>query len=175
MSRRMNILDNNQLTSEISDIIGLVQNLTLICFENNTLKGLVPQSLNNLINVADLILCNNKLEGPLPNLTGMNSMKYLDLSINAFDSTDFTQWLLTMKNSKTLWMQEENLYGQIPAGFFSLPSLQYVFLSPLSMVSVLAKSFPCAVKLSLKDLKALESKSLELSAEGEGEKEEYWK
>ncbi|XLU98450.1 hypothetical protein S245_012790, partial [Arachis hypogaea] len=48
------------------------------------------------------IFCNNKLEGPLPNITGTSSLKYLDLSSDAFDSTDFSQWLLTMKNLTTL-------------------------------------------------------------------------
>ncbi|XP_015959173.1 leucine-rich repeat receptor protein kinase HPCA1 [Arachis duranensis] len=146
------LLDNNQLTGEIPDTIGLVQNLTLIRFENNTLSGLVPQSLNNLTNVADLILCNNKLEGPLPNLTGMSSLKYLDLSSNAFDSTDFPQWLLTMKNLTTLRMQEANLSGQIPAGFFSLPSLQYVVLSENQLNGTLNLGPNYSKKLQLIDL-----------------------
>ncbi|XP_057753391.1 probable leucine-rich repeat receptor-like protein kinase At5g49770 [Arachis stenosperma] len=146
------LLDSNQLTGEIPDTIGLVQNLTLICFENNTLRGLVPQSLNNLTNVADLILCNNKLEGPLPNLTGMSSLKYLDLSSNAFDSTDFPQWLLTMKNLTTLRMQEANPSGRIPDGFFSLPSLQYVVLNENQLNGTLNLGPNYSKKLQLIDL-----------------------
>ncbi|MED6198919.1 hypothetical protein PIB30_071213 [Stylosanthes scabra] len=127
------ILDNNQLTGEILDWIGLVHNLTLIRFENNTLRGFVPQSLNNLTNVADLILSNNKLEGPLPNLTGLNSLKYLR-------------------------MQNSSLSGQIPADFFSLPSLQDMVLNDNELNGTLNLGPNYSKNLQLNDL---ESNSVE--------------
>ncbi|XP_020976785.1 probable leucine-rich repeat receptor-like protein kinase At5g49770 [Arachis ipaensis] len=96
------ILDNNRLTGEIPDTIGIVQNLTLMIF------------------------CNNKLEGPLPNITGMSSLKYLDLSNNAFVSTDFFTMAFDYEEFNNI---EANLSGQIPADFFSLPSLQHMVLS----------------------------------------------
>ncbi|QHO07321.1 putative leucine-rich repeat receptor-like protein kinase [Arachis hypogaea] len=108
------ILDNNRLTGEIPDTIGIVQNLTLMIF------------------------CNNKLEGPLPNITGMSSLKYLDLSNNAFVSTDFFTMAFDYEEFNNIFlslfygrrMQEANLSGQIPADFFSLPSLQHMVLKP---------------------------------------------
>ncbi|KAJ6395001.1 hypothetical protein OIU77_024085 [Salix suchowensis] len=77
-------MHDNHLTGSIPSTLGLVKSLQAVRFEGNSLTGPVPSNLNNLTNVTTLILSNNKLTGPVPNLTGMASLKYLDLSNNSF-------------------------------------------------------------------------------------------
>ncbi|XP_068496168.1 leucine-rich repeat receptor protein kinase HPCA1-like isoform X2 [Phaseolus vulgaris] len=122
------IFGSNQLVGSIPETLGLVTSLTLVRFENNSLDGYVPLSLNNLINVTDLLLSNNKLHGALPNLTGMNSLKYLDLSNNGFDKSSFPLWLSNLKNLTTLQMGNLYLDGTIPNLLFSIANLQNVVL-----------------------------------------------
>ncbi|KAK7331220.1 hypothetical protein VNO77_25438 [Canavalia gladiata] len=122
------IFESNLLVGSIPETIGLVKSLTLVRFENNLLDGYVPQSLNNLTNVTDLLLSNNKLHGPMPNLTGMIFLKYLGLSNNSFDKSDFPPWISNLKNLTTLQMESVSLSGKIPAPLFSLACLQNVVL-----------------------------------------------
>ncbi|KAK7412783.1 hypothetical protein VNO78_04404 [Psophocarpus tetragonolobus] len=122
------IFDSNKLVGSIPGTIGLVKSLTAVRFENNSLDGNVPQTFNNLIHVTDLLLSNNKLQGPLPNLTGMSSLQYLDLSNNSFDESSFPLWLSNLKNLTTLQMESVNLNGNIPISLFSLAYLQNVVL-----------------------------------------------
>ncbi|KAE8689518.1 Leucine-rich repeat protein kinase family protein, putative isoform 2 [Hibiscus syriacus] len=72
-------------------------------FDSNSLSGKLPSNLNNLTNVHELFLSNNRLIGPLPNLTGMSTLS-------------------------TLMMEDIKLQGQVPATFFELPHLQAVVL-----------------------------------------------
>ncbi|KAL2997026.1 hypothetical protein AAZX31_09G019000 [Glycine max] len=123
------IFYSNKLVGSIPETLGLVKSLTLVRFENNSLNGYVPQTLSNLTNVTDLLLSNNKLQGALPNLTGMNSLKYLDLSNNSFDKSDFPLWLSNLKNLTTLQMESVDLNGNIPVNLFSLAYLQNVVLN----------------------------------------------
>ncbi|KAJ6389597.1 hypothetical protein OIU77_027840 [Salix suchowensis] len=75
-----------------------------------------------------MFLSNNDLHGPLPNLTGMNVLTYLDMSNNSFDDTEFPPWLSNLQSLTTLVMENTHLQGQIPADFFSLSNLQTVDL-----------------------------------------------
>ncbi|RDX94881.1 putative leucine-rich repeat receptor-like protein kinase, partial [Mucuna pruriens] len=100
--------------------LDMLHNTQHLRFENNSLDGYVPQSLNNLTNVTDLLLSQNKLQGALPNLAGMNSLVYLDLSNNSFDEPSFPLWLSNMENLTTLQMENVNLNGKIPVSLFSL-------------------------------------------------------
>ncbi|CAL5328474.1 unnamed protein product [Camellia sinensis] len=61
----------------------------IICFNWNSLNGPVPSNLNNLTSVRELYLSNNNLNGPLPNLTGMNFLNSLN---NSFNSSAVPPW-----------------------------------------------------------------------------------
>ncbi|KAK4605530.1 hypothetical protein RGQ29_013546 [Quercus rubra] len=97
------ILRSNKLTGRIPSTLGLVQTLQVIRLDRNSITGPVPSNLSNLVNVSELYLSNNNLSGPIPNLTGMNSLNYLE-------------------------MENAQLQGEVPVSLFSLPNLQSVLL-----------------------------------------------
>ncbi|KAL2341486.1 hypothetical protein Fmac_009426 [Flemingia macrophylla] len=148
------IFASNQLVGSIPETLGLVKGLTVVRFENNLLSGYVPQSLSNLTGVTDLLLSNNKLQGALPNLTGMNSLKFLDLSNNSFDESSFPLWLSNLENLSTLQMENVYLSGSIPAPFFSLAHLQNVVLKTNNLGGTLDIGTNYSKQLLLIDLKS---------------------
>ncbi|WVZ06567.1 hypothetical protein V8G54_019913 [Vigna mungo] len=50
------------------------------------LSGPLPQNLNQLTNLFNVGLQNNRLNGPLPSFRGLSNLKYLYLDYNDFDS-----------------------------------------------------------------------------------------
>nr|TKR99397.1 hypothetical protein D5086_0000192830 [Populus alba] len=137
------LLHDNNLTGSIPSTLGLVHTLEAVRFEGNSLTGPVPSNLNNLTNVGDVvsiqkttlpvkisqwILSNNNFTGPVPNLTGMASLSYLDLSNNSFDASDFPLSFSNLRALTTLMMENTGLEGQIPPTLFDLPGLQTLIL-----------------------------------------------
>ncbi|KAL0364940.1 UNVERIFIED_CONTAM: putative leucine-rich repeat receptor-like protein kinase [Sesamum angustifolium] len=116
------------LTGSIPNTLGLVQSLEVVRLDRNSLNGPVPQNLNNLTSVQELFLANNMLTGPLPNLTGMNSLNYVDLSNNSFDATDIPPWFSSLQSLTSLIMENTKIQGQLPVTLFSLSQLQTVAL-----------------------------------------------
>ncbi|KAL9320673.1 hypothetical protein ACSQ67_012512 [Phaseolus vulgaris] len=138
------IFGSNQLVGSIPETLALVTSLTLVRFENNSLDGYMPLSLNNLINVTDLLLSNNKLHGALPNLTGMNSLKYLlvtkclsvtvlDLTNNGFDKSSFPLWLSNLKNLTTFVLKDNRFAGTLDIGTNYCKQLQLIDLTSNSI------------------------------------------
>lgn len=121
------VFNDNQLSGSIPDTLGHVLTLEVIRLDRNFLSGHVPQSLSALTNVSELYLANNNLSGPIPDLTGMNSLTYVDLSNNNF-SGSVPPWFETLPDLTTLRMENTGLKGQIPEAVFSLPRLQTVVL-----------------------------------------------
>ncbi|GLT56888.1 hypothetical protein SLA2020_299020 [Shorea laevis] len=122
------LLDGNKLTGPIPSTLGLVQALLVVRLDNNSLSGNVPSNLNNLTNLTDLYLSNNKLNGTLPPLTGMSSLKTLDLSNNSFNTSVIPTWVSSVSSLTTLRMENTQLQGQVPMDLFSLPNLQTIVL-----------------------------------------------
>ncbi|KAJ4840041.1 hypothetical protein Tsubulata_026940 [Turnera subulata] len=122
------LFERNMLQGSIPSTLALVQSLEVIRFDGNRLNGIVPSNLNNLTSVTDLYLSNNGFTGPLPNLTGMGVLSYLDMSNNSFDATDFPFWLSTLQSLTSITMESTNLEGLVPTDIFSLPNLQSVVL-----------------------------------------------
>ncbi|XVE89309.1 hypothetical protein DITRI_Ditri19aG0192100 [Diplodiscus trichospermus] len=122
------LFESNRLSGVLPSTLGLVTTLEVIRFDNNSLDGPLPSNLNNLTSLQDLHLSNNKLTGPLPDLTGMNSLNYLYLSNNSFDSSAVPSWFPSLPSLTTLMMENTQLQGQVPPTFFKLPNLQTVVL-----------------------------------------------
>ncbi|XP_065637975.1 leucine-rich repeat receptor protein kinase HPCA1-like [Quercus suber] len=122
------LVDGNQLIGSIPSTLGLVQALEVLRIDGNALSGPVPSNLNNLTTLNQMYLSNNKLSGPLPNLTGMTSLSYVDISNNTFDGSDAPPWFPTLHSLTTLIMENTQLQGKFPVALFSLPHLQTVVL-----------------------------------------------
>ncbi|EXB36891.1 putative leucine-rich repeat receptor-like protein kinase [Morus notabilis] len=132
------LFDNNDLTGSIPSTLGLVQTLqvvielhSLTCrrLDGNRLSGDVPSNLTSLTKVTELFLSNNKLSGPLPNLSSLNSLSYLV-------------------------MGDTNLKGQIPVDLFSLPNLETVVLKKNRLNGTLEIGTSYSNRLRLIDLQS---------------------
>ncbi|THG14227.1 hypothetical protein TEA_009210 [Camellia sinensis var. sinensis] len=96
------------------------------CGRNQLSGEIPPQLFNSNMSLIHVFLSNNQLTGPLPDLTGLISLNYMDLSNNTFDKSDFPPWIKTLQSLETLVMENTELQGQIPVAFFSLPQLMRV-------------------------------------------------
>ncbi|KAI3509168.1 hypothetical protein L1887_24218 [Cichorium endivia] len=123
------LFENNQLTGSIPPTLGLVKSLEVVRLDRNQLTGDVPSNINNLTSVFEMFLSNNQLTGVVPNLTGLNVLRYLDLSNNTFDESSVPSWFSTLQALTTLKMSNTNLDGVLPTALFSIPQLQNVDLS----------------------------------------------
>ncbi|KAF8411899.1 hypothetical protein HHK36_004457 [Tetracentron sinense] len=122
------LFDGNQLNGSIPSTLGVVQTLEVLRLDRNNLTGPVPSNLNNLTNLNQLNLAVNKLSGPMPNLTGMNSLLYVDLSNNSFAPSAAPAWFSTIQSLTTLVLEYGTLQGPVPQTLFSFPQLQQVKL-----------------------------------------------
>ncbi|KAK3043077.1 hypothetical protein RJ639_001192 [Escallonia herrerae] len=121
-------LDGNQLVGRIPSSIGLVQTLQMIRLNGNALTGTVPANLRNLTNVNFLSLAQNKLTGPLPDLSGMNSLNYVDLSNNPFDQSEAPNWFTSLQSLITLILKNNAFNGTLDMGINITKRLQLVDL-----------------------------------------------
>ncbi|KAM5585372.1 leucine-rich repeat receptor protein kinase HPCA1-like [Rosa sericea] len=146
------MLDRNNLDGSIPSKLGLVKTLQAIRLDRNYLSGTVPSSLNNLRKVAELHLSNNMLSGPVPNLTGMDSLYYVDISNNSFDASEFPNWFSTLTFLTTLMMENIGLQGQVPRALFSLEYLESVVLRNNNLSDTLDIGTNYGKQLELVDL-----------------------
>ncbi|XP_024187843.1 leucine-rich repeat receptor protein kinase HPCA1 [Rosa chinensis] len=146
------LLDENNFTGSIPMTLGLVKTLEMVRLNRNALTGSVPSNLNNLTNINELNLANNKLAGPLPDLTGMNSLNYVDLSNNSFDPSEAPLWFSTLPTLTTLVMEFGSLQGPVPEKLFSLPELQQVKLKYNTFNGTLNMGDSISLQLELVDL-----------------------
>ncbi|CAL9748659.1 unnamed protein product [Musa acuminata subsp. burmannicoides] len=122
------LFDGNNFTGKIPDSIGLVQKIQVLRLDRNALSGPVPSNINNLTHVKELNLANNRLTGMMPNLTGMNSLNYVDLSNNTFDASETPAWFSELQHLRALVIESGGLYGEVPKELFSFTQLQQVIL-----------------------------------------------
>ncbi|KAK8468840.1 hypothetical protein PHAVU_006G133400 [Phaseolus vulgaris] len=122
------LFETNRFTGSIPSTLGLVKSLEVVRFDDNFFSGSLPQNISNLTSVRELFLSKNRLSGSLPDLTGMNSLSYLDVSNNSFDPSNFPSWLSTLSALTTIMMEDTKLEGAIPVSLFNLQQLQTVVL-----------------------------------------------
>ncbi|XP_028081351.1 probable leucine-rich repeat receptor-like protein kinase At5g49770 [Camellia sinensis] len=146
------LFDGNQLTGKIPDTLGLVQTLEVLRLDRNTLTGNVPSNLNNLTNVVELNLAHNDLSGPLPNLSGMISLNYVDLSNNSFQRSEAPTWFSTLQSLTTLVIEYGSLQGLLPQKLFSSPQIQQVKLRNNAFNDTLNMGNSISQQLQLVDL-----------------------
>ncbi|XAR68684.1 Non-specific serine/threonine protein kinase [Bertholletia excelsa] len=146
------LFDGNLLRGTIPDTLGLVQTLEVLRLDRNALTGDVPSNLNNLTNVMELNLAHNNLSGPLPDLTGMNSLNYVDLSNNSFQKSEAPTWFSSLQSVTTLVMEYGSLQGPLPPKLFSLPMIQQVKLRNNAFNDTLNMGNRISQQLQLVDL-----------------------
>ncbi|XP_074369253.1 leucine-rich repeat receptor protein kinase HPCA1-like [Apium graveolens] len=146
------LLNGNQFSGSIPETIGNVQTLEVLRLDRNALTGKVPPNLINLSNLNQLNLSHNKLSGPLPNLTGMNSLNHVDLSNNSFEQSEAPAWFSTLSSLTTLVVENGSLQGTVPSELFNLPQIQQVDLKNNHFSGMLNLSGSISQQLELIDL-----------------------
>ncbi|KAG6384260.1 hypothetical protein SASPL_155930 [Salvia splendens] len=159
------LFDGNQLDGSIPSTIGLVETLEVLRLDRNFLKGSVPPNLNNLTNMIELNLAHNMLSGALPNLTGMDTLNYVDMGNNSFKKTAAPDWFSSLPSLTTLMIEYGPLEGSVPQEVFSLPQIQQVKLRNNAFGAKLDMSGNVSQQLQLIDLENNDISSVTIGSE----------
>ncbi|QCE01091.1 leucine-rich repeat family protein [Vigna unguiculata] len=139
--------DGNQLTGELPEELGFLPKLNRLQIDQNNITGPIPLSfakLNttqhfqldnnnfggnsipgsyaNMSTLIKLSLRNCNLQGPIPDLSTIPQLTYVDLSLNQLNESIPTNKL--SDNITTIDLSNNNLIGTIPSYFSSLSRLK---------------------------------------------------
>lgn len=158
------LFDGNKLSGTIPSTLLQVKTLEVLRLDRNFLTGEVPSNLNNLTTISELNLARNNFTGPLPDLTGMDTLNYVDLSNNSFDPSDAPTWFTTLPSLTTLVMEFGSLQGRLPSKLFEIPQIQQVKLRHNALNDTLNMGENICPQLQLVDLQQNEISSVTLSS-----------
>ncbi|KAL5132695.1 putative leucine-rich repeat receptor-like protein kinase [Glycine soja] len=159
------LFDGNNLSGTIPSTLVLVKSVEVLRLDRNFLTGEVPSDINNLTNINELNLAHNKFIGPLPDLTGMDTLNYVDLSNNSFDPSDAPTWFTTLPSLTTLIMEFGSLQGPLPSKLFDIPQIQQVKLRNNALNNTFDMGDNICPQLQLVDLQENEISSVTLRAQ----------
>ncbi|XP_031251475.1 probable leucine-rich repeat receptor-like protein kinase At5g49770 [Pistacia vera] len=122
------LFDNNNFTGNIPSSLDQAQSLQVIRMDNNSFTGTVDLNFTNFPNITTIHFSNNQLTGRMPDLTGVSSLRYVDMSNNSFEVSTIPPWFSSLPALTSLIMENTQLQGSIPVELFSLPRLESVVL-----------------------------------------------
>ena len=109
------ILDNNQLTGEISAELGSLTNLTILSLGGNELTGEIPVELGSLTTLEGLYLNDNQLTGEISaELGSLTNLTILSLGGNELTG-EIPVELGSLTTLEGLYLNDNQLTGGIPA------------------------------------------------------------
>ncbi|KAI9153508.1 hypothetical protein LWI28_012460 [Acer negundo] len=117
------LLDNNNLSGNLPPEFSKFPQLRILQLDNNNFNGSeIPATYGNFTQLAKLSLRNCNLQGAVPDISGIPSLFYLDLSRNHLTGPIPSKKL--SENMTTINLSDNNLNGAIPGSFSDLPFLQ---------------------------------------------------
>ncbi|KAJ4915226.1 putative LRR receptor-like serine/threonine-protein kinase [Raphanus sativus] len=117
------LLDNNNLSGFLPPELANMPNLLILQLDNNHFDGAtIPPSYGNMSKLLKLSLRNCSLQGPIPDLSTIPDLGYLDLSRNQLNGSIPTGKL--SDNITTIDLSNNSFTGTIPTNFSGLPRLQ---------------------------------------------------
>ncbi|KAG2324034.1 hypothetical protein Bca52824_006762 [Brassica carinata] len=117
------LLDNNNLSGFLPPELSRMPNLLILQLDNNHFDGTtIPPSYGNMSKLLKLSLRNCSLQGPMPDLSSIPNLGYLDLSRNQLNGSIPTGKL--SDNITTIDLSNNSFTGTIPTNFSGLPRLQ---------------------------------------------------
>ncbi|KAH6832245.1 hypothetical protein C2S53_005594 [Perilla frutescens var. hirtella] len=109
----------NSLTGPLPENIGNLSNLVEIDLSYNKFSGQISDNLGHCLAMNIIWLQGNLFKGRIPDLANLNSLNYLDLSINNL-SGKIPGFLISLSSSSSLNLSFNNLEGEVPStGVFS--------------------------------------------------------
>ncbi|XP_058750413.1 probable LRR receptor-like serine/threonine-protein kinase At1g06840 [Vicia villosa] len=125
------LLDNNNLSGSLPPELSKLPSLLILQLDNNNFEGnSIPDTYSNMSKLLKLSLKNCNLQGPIPDLSRIPHLLYLDLSSNQLNESipsDLSQ------NITTIDLSNNTLTGTIPSSFSNLPNLQKLSLANNSL------------------------------------------
>ncbi|KAG9149564.1 hypothetical protein Leryth_014342 [Lithospermum erythrorhizon] len=126
------LLDNNNLSGYLPPELAQTPRLKILQLDNNHFDGsTIPASFGNMSHLLKLSLRNCSLTGPIPNLSRIPVLSYLDLSFNQLNGSIPPENM--SDNITTIDLSYNRLTGSIPSSFSSLPHLQKLSLANNSL------------------------------------------
>lgn len=125
------LLDNNNLSGYLPPEFSELPSLLILQVDNNHFDGTIPASYSNMSKLLKMSMRNCGLEGPVPDLSRIPNLAYLDLSSNQLNGSIPPDTLSA--NMTTIDLSNNELTGSIPANFSSLPLLQRLSLANNSL------------------------------------------
>ncbi|KAM1204952.1 hypothetical protein ACFX2G_005920 [Malus domestica] len=117
------LLDNDDLSGYLPPEFSELPNLLILQVDNNNFHGsIIPDSYSNMSKLLKLSLRNCNLQGPIPDLSRIPDLGYVDLSSNQLNGS-LPQGKLSDKIT-TINLSNNILTGRIPGNFSDLPNLQ---------------------------------------------------
>ncbi|KAL2614134.1 hypothetical protein R1flu_025826 [Riccia fluitans] len=103
------------------------QHLTALKLYSMNLSGPIPSEVAKFTGLKTLLMQNNRLSGPIPDLSNMTQLENLVLNTNnlngkIFNTTGFT-------NLTRIDLKDNNFTGGIPADLFKLRTLKLLYLN----------------------------------------------
>jgi Leucine-rich repeat (LRR) protein len=122
------VLDENQLSGQLSPAIGQLQHLTKLSISMNSISGGLPIELGSLQYLEFLDLHMNRLNGSIPAaFCNLSRLLHLDLSQNNLSGSIFSG-ISSLVNLLTLDLSGNNFVGPIPREIGQLKNLQLLIL-----------------------------------------------
>ncbi|KAL2333094.1 hypothetical protein Fmac_014307 [Flemingia macrophylla] len=126
------LLDNNNLSGYLPPELSQLPSLLIIQLDNNNFEGnSIPDTYANMSKLLKMSLRNCSLRGPIPDLSRIPHLLYLDLSFNELNESIPPNKL--SENITTIDLSYNHLTGSIPSYYADLPRLQKLSLANNSL------------------------------------------
>ncbi|KAM6549627.1 hypothetical protein CsatB_021303 [Cannabis sativa] len=165
-------LDENYFNGTVPDWLDSLSNLTILSLKNNLFHGEFPDSVSRVKTLTDISMADNNISGKLPDLSGLTSLRVLDLRENQLDSELplLPNQLITVLLSNNsfsghiplnfgdltqlqhLDLSSNNLTGTPPSALFSLPKVSYLNLASNMLSGSIPNKLSCGAKLGFVDI-----------------------
>ncbi|CAN1296065.1 Receptor-like kinase TMK3 [Linum perenne] len=125
--------------------------VTQIKISDQGLKGTLPQELANLTALDRVEASGNQLTGPLPDLSGLSSLTYLNVMGNRFDSIP-PNFFSGLGDVIIVNFDNKGLTGSISPNFSLLSSLQKLILSRNDLTGTIPEELSKLANLKVLDV-----------------------
>ncbi|KAJ1422960.1 Serine/threonine-protein kinase, active site [Sesbania bispinosa] len=109
------LLDNNNLSGYLPPELSSLPSLLILQLDNNNFGGnTIPDAYGNMSKLLKLSLRNCNLQGPVPDLSRISHLLYLDLSNNSLTGT-IPSYFSSLPHLQKLSLANNSLTGSVPS------------------------------------------------------------